>query len=340
MRQIFVLPADQRSSSGGDLYNRFLLAALRKAGAALSVMTIDEAIRDAERGRPARYWLDSLLLDCVPRFRSLLRAPSACFVIVHYFPSLQPAATARVRRSWRRMEDAAFACADGFLLTSIFSARELASRNLGHKPMFVVPPAPVVTPGRMARRPQPHFCALMAASLVSGKGVFAFLEGLDAHLESSDAFSLQIAGRTDADTAYAQRCRQLVDASAVLRDKVRFLGALRPAAMKRAYAGNAFFVSASRMETFGMALQEARLFGMYVLTLDAGHAAAHVNSPADGEILASMRALSQRVAQLVRDPAMCGSILAAMVAPPAPATWEQAATNFLALVRMPQRRTA
>ena len=192
----------------------------------------------------------------------------------------------------------------------------------------------------MARRPQPHFCALMAASLVSGKGVFAFLEGLDAHLESSDAFSLQIAGRTDADTAYAQRCRKLVDASAVLRDKVRFLGALRPAAMKRAYAGNAFFVSASRMETFGMALQEARLFGMYVLTLDAGHAAAHVNSPADGEILASMRALSQRVVQLVRDPAMCGRILAAMVAPPAPATWEQAATDFLAQVRMPQRRTA
>ena len=35
MRQIFVLPADRRSPSGGNLYNRFLLAALRKAGAVL-----------------------------------------------------------------------------------------------------------------------------------------------------------------------------------------------------------------------------------------------------------------------------------------------------------------
>lgn len=340
MREIFVLPADRRSPSGGNLYNRLLLAALRKAGAVFSVMTFDEALRDAERGRPARYWLDSLLLDSVPRFRSLLRAPSVCFLIVHYFPSLQPAEPARERHRWRRVEGAAFASADGFLLTSTFSARELASRQLGHKPMVVVPPAPVITPGPMVRRPQPHFCALMAASLVSGKGVLAFLEGLAAHLAAPDAFFLQIAGRTDADTAYAQRCRQLVDASAALRGKVSFLGALGPAAMKRAYAGNAFFVSASRMETFGMALQEARLSGMYILTLDAGHAAAHVNSPADGEVLSSMRALSQRVAQLVRNPAMCDRLLAAMRPPPAPATWEQAASDFLAQAAMPQRRTA
>ena len=338
LKQIFVVPADRRTPSGGNLYNRFLVKALREAGVDLSVMTIDQAIRDAQRRRPARYWLDTLLLDRIAGFRTWVRRPAECFVIVHYFPSLQPAAQSRRRNAWRRTEDAAFRCADGFLLTSAFSARELASRNLGSKPFVVVAPAPVVTPGGKAGARRPGFRALMAGSLVSGKGILEFLEGLDRRLASDDEFSLQIAGRMDVDPSYAARCLRVVDDSAVLRHQVRFLGALGLRAMKQAYERNVFFISASKMETFGMALQEARLFGLYVLALDAGNAASHVTSPVQGEIFASIPELSARVAHLVGNPPLRERILGAMDPPPTPSTWTQAAADFLAQVKRPYRR--
>jgi glycosyltransferase involved in cell wall biosynthesis len=340
MKQVFVLPADRRTPSGGNLYNRFLLKALRDAGVELSVMTIDAAKRDARNGPPARYWLDTLLLDRMEGLRALVRKPSECFVIVHHFPSLQPAAPMRSRARSRRIEDVAFRCADGFLLTSAFAARELACRDAGSKPFVVVPPAPAVAPSGEAR-PRPRgFRALMVANLVPGKGVLEFLQGFGRRLSCADEFSLQIAGRMDVDPAYAARCRRVVEASEALRHKVRFLGALGLGAMKRAYEGNAFFISASRMETFGMALNEARLFGLYVLALDAGNAATHVPSPSHGEILASISGLSERAAQLVANPALRRDILEAIGPPAAAPTWAQAAARFLEQIPMPQRRMA
>lgn len=340
MRQVFVLPADRASPSGGNRYNRRLLAALRRAGAAFSVMTIEGALRDAGRGRPARYWVDSLLLEHVPRLRAAAPAPSQCHVVVHYFPSLDPTAPARDRRAWRRREDVAFACADGFLVTSVYSARELDSRGLGRLPRIVVPPAPVVLPGaRTLRRPR-GARLLMVANLVRAKGVLAFLEGLHRQLDPGDEFALQVAGRLDVDTDYAARCRRRVETSAVLRGRVAFLGALGIPALRRAYARNAIFVSASRMETFGMALQEARAFAMFVLALDAGHAASHVASAREGEVFADLPAMCARVAQLARDVARRERIMAALPRPPSPPTWDEAAAAFLARSPMPQRRTA
>jgi hypothetical protein len=179
----------------------------------------------------------------------------------------------------------------------------------------------------------------MAANVVPGKGVLEFLQDFGRHLSPDAAFSLEIAGRLDADRGYAARCRRAVEESAALRGKVRFLGALGLAAMKRAYERNAFFVSASRMETFGMALAEARVFGLYVLALHAGNAAKQV-ALSQGEIHASISALAERAARLAADDALRKAILAAMAPPPRAATWAQAAARFLAQVTMPQRRAA
>jgi glycosyltransferase involved in cell wall biosynthesis len=307
---------------------------------ALSVMTLEAAIRDARRARPTRYWIDTLLLDRIVDFRKNVQSPSECFVIVHYFPSLQPAATGRARKASRRIEDAAFRAADGFLLTSDFAAAHLASRDAGSKPFVVVPPAPTVVPSARPRRRPAGFRALMVANLVPGKGVLEFLRDFGRQVSAADPYCLEIAGRMDADPAYARRCLRAVERSAALRGKVRFLGALGPGALRQAYERNTVFISASRMETFGMALAEARVFGLYVIALHAGNAASHLASPRDGEVFSTSAALSHRAAALAKNSASIGELLSAM-GPPAPAsTWARAATRFLAQVARPQRRSA
>jgi glycosyltransferase involved in cell wall biosynthesis len=338
MRQVFVLPQDRRSPSGGNLYNRFLLKALRARGFAFSVLTIETALRDARRARPTRYWLDSLLLDRMAELRTLAAASSECYVIVHYFPSLQPALGARARSAWRRLEDTAFTSADGFLATSDFAAAELAGRGTGTRPLLVVPPAPVVTPGPAARARAPGFRALMVANLVPGKGVLEFLEAFAPRAPGGD-FSLEIAGSGDADTPYAERCRRVVARHEALRGRVRFLGALSLASLRRAYERNTFFISASRMESFGMALGEARAFGLYLLAREAGNVANLVAAPI-GEVFTSDDTLAARAARIAGDAALAGRLRGAMPAPAPGASWGETAALFLAQLPVPQRRTA
>jgi glycosyltransferase involved in cell wall biosynthesis len=330
VREIFVLPGDRRARTGGNLYNRFLIAALRAEGMRVSTMTLEEALGHARSGRPARYWIDMLLM-AVPRLRARSGPRSRCYLMVHYFPSLQWGLTPRARAQSRRSEDAAFAAADGFLVTSAFSGTQLAGRGVRGKPVMNVPPAPAVAPTRPPSPRASHECrVLMVANVTPGKGVLEFLRGLHEHLSQDSRFSLEIAGSLDADRAYAARCRRVVDRSAMLRERVRWLGPLPPAALRRAYARNAFFVSASYMESFGMALLEARTFGLHVLTLRAGNAPSHVTHSSVGEVLESMDALSARIAALAADGAMRERLLRRMKPPAKAATWRECARRFLA----------
>jgi len=342
VREVFVLPGERRTPTGGNRYHAHLLAALRKAGAILRVMTLEAALHDATRAKSTRYWVDSLLLADVPRLRSRLQAGCELHLLLHWFPSLDPTAGARARRAARRREDRAFDAAHGFLVTSAFSARELARRGVRGRPVLVVPPAPTVRPGGPRRASRGGFRALVVANLVRGKDTLPLLHGLARELGRGAApdWSLEIAGHAGVEPRYAARCRALVATSPALRGRVRFLGPLGPAALRRAYARNAVFVSASPMETFGMALQEARLFGLYLLVREGGHAGRHVTSPRTGEVLPTLAALCARAAQLARDPAACRPRLAPRPPSAAAPTWEEAAARLIARARLAQRRTA
>jgi glycosyltransferase involved in cell wall biosynthesis len=330
VKEIFVLPEDRSERSGGNLYNRLLLAALRREGLRPAAMTLEQALRHARSGRAARYWIDSLLLPHVAPFRTAACDASECYLVLHYFPSHDPAFRRPARNGFRRTENAAFAAADGFLVTSRFSAAELAARGVRGKPVMVVEPAPTLALPTAPRARNASTCrVLMVANVTPGKGMLEFLRGLERHLPRTCDFSLEIAGRLDADRAYMELCRARVERSAALRGRVRWLGALGAAALRRAYARNAIFVSASHVETFGMALQEARCAGLYLLTLPAGNAASHVVSPSCGEVLPSIDAIAARVATLASDPAMRLRLLRRVKAPRAP-TWHNAAQRFLA----------
>jgi glycosyltransferase involved in cell wall biosynthesis len=102
--------------------------------------------------------------------------------------------------------------------------------------------------------------------------------------------------------------------------------------MHEAYRRANLFISASRMETFGMALQEARAHGLPILALDAGHARHHFTDGEDGVLCDSLPALVAQLLALARDPARLRVLVARARAsrPSSGYTWQVAAAHLLA----------
>jgi glycosyltransferase involved in cell wall biosynthesis len=89
-------------------------------------------------------------------------------------------------------------------------------------------------------------------------------------------------------------------------------------------------VSSSRMETFGMALQEARAAGLPLLAVDAGNVREHV-VPGCGELVQSVTELVDFMLGFCRAPERLQPMLelAARNRPSQSYDWSQAARSFL-----------
>lgn len=295
---IFVLPDDRDSISGGNLYKRCLLEALERTPAESHALNFAQGCGRLARGWPGIYLVDSLLLEKVPTLVARAASGQPIFLVVHLLPSLAPGqgSPAAVRREQALLEGLT-----GFVATSDYTRRYLMLRWHHGRPIFVVPPALVVTPsGR--KRPTDRFRGAVVGNVVAGKRVLEFLECLDRVLSAEDRFEIEIVGRLDAEPAYAAACRALVARRPLLRRGVRFTGAVPPSAMGAIYRRSTAFISASEMETYGMALHEARAHGVPILAVEAGNIGAHVSSAACGTLYPSVPALARGCIELMRDP--------------------------------------
>ena len=304
---LFVIPDAQASITGGNLYNLGLLAALRQAGAGVRVARASDVQR-----QDGIAFVDSLYLEQLPRIKALT---SSCHLLCHYLPSL----VASTEPS--PAERAALAAADGTVVTSEFMARTLAA--LAPRPIVVVPPAIDVGAAR-SWQPSGVVRGVIVANLVPGKGVLPFLEALLPHAPAG--FELCVIGSLDADPKYAAACQARAAGHAVA-----FVGALPHAAMLDRVAASDLFISASRMESFGMALAEARALGVPIVARAGGNAGAHVDEAAGGRLVATDAALAAECVRLASDRSELGHRRdAASRARPPARTWAQAAREFLA----------
>jgi len=137
---------------------------------------------------------------------------------------------------------------------------------------------------------------LMIGSCIPRKGQLEFLKALSAS-DIPPYYTLTIAGTLSADTVYASQCANIILQHEHLRKCVRLLGEQDAETMQKLYDKANLFVSASAMETFGMAIQDAVVCGLPVLALEGGYAAEHI---ADGINGYRCRTLAQVVLQLKR----------------------------------------
>lgn len=321
----FVLPEGSAEISGGNLYNDGLLAALRTRVGKLRVTSPQD-------------WLESdagsrvVLVDTLNLKESITAADRRVVgehmvLIVHHLPSLEPGLPEEDVQ--RKIEDAALPHFSGFLVSSDYTGTLLKERLPGARVLAIEPPLSVVQPAQ-AFAPGQEPRALMVCNLIARKGVLPFLQEL-AQAPRTGNFQLDIVGRHDLDPDYAQACKELILGHPELAARVFLRGGCAHDEMPGWYRQASLLVSASKMETFGMALQEARHHGLAILAVDGGNSGAHIRNGETGELCAGPEALARRLLALVEEPEVLAAYSSAAQAqrPAETKSWSHAAERLL-----------
>jgi glycosyltransferase involved in cell wall biosynthesis len=329
---LFVVPPMEAMLSGGNVYNLGLTTALRRAGADVRVVDLAGAEAALSAGASARVWIDSLYLEALPRLAEARPAGASLYLIAHYLPSLVARGAIPPAAELSLAERAALALADGFLAPSPYMARALAQLGAAPRPILVVPPGSPVDGAPVATAAARDVMqTIVVANVVPGKGVLPLVDALAPWLQSGTPLQLTVVGSLAFDAAYATRCRQRIAEDPALAAAVRFAGPLAHAATLAAIAASDLLVSPSRMESFGLALAEARALGVPIVARDGGNAAAHVDEAAGGRLFASDEALAAECAHLARDRVeRLTRARAAQAARPRRRSWDEAARELCA----------
>jgi len=330
LRHAFITPDLQGPPTGGTLFNAALIDALRRTGASVRQLEVDLAFAALIEGAADVHWVDSLYLDAMPALRA--QAPDARLnLVVHYLPSLvsHGGDLAGPAHETTATERQALDAAGAFLVTSQYMRRELLRISVGERPVFCVEPGVTVAPlHRRFANASPHL--LMLCNVTEGKGVLELLSALAERVRADDAFRLEIAGRLDISQRYAERCAAMIASHSELDRRVHLLGGVTHHQALALLGRADLLVSASRMESYGMALSEARAAGVPIVARVGGHAAAHVDAEAGGSLVADESGVTARLLELVREPKLLAECQKRARASRLVRSWDDAAADLLA----------
>lgn len=324
----FVTPDLAGPATGGTLYNKHLISALQRAGVACRQWTL-AAESELHLALADVWWVDSLYLDAMPRLRARLHG-AELRLLVHHLPSLTLHGRALGRDELDRAERSALWAADAHLVTGEFMREQLVACGLAAARIVCVEPG-VQLPATSAtsERARDEAQGLMLSNVVANKGVLALLEALERHTRPDDRFRLRIAGSLEQEPDYASACRSAIARAPMLRGRVELLGALAPESALELLQQSDVLLSASRMESYGMALAEARALGTPIVARAGGNAAAHVDPAAGGILVRDERELSRAWLGLTRDLAGLRERQVAAHANRRARTWDEAAAEFM-----------
>jgi glycosyltransferase involved in cell wall biosynthesis len=304
--------------TGGTLYNRALLAALREAG-------VDA--RAAERWERGELGLvDSLYLERLPALKAAAQH-SPTWLLLHYLPAQVRYGRAVAMHELSASERAALAAADGVIVTSRFMAQQLAALGVAQERVLCVEPG-VTQVARAAPSAAPALRALVLGSVVEAKGQLALLRALASELRAQDALQLDVVGSLDAEPAHAAACQGLIASQPALRARVIVHGALAHERALELLAQAGVLVSASRMEAYGMALSEARAAGVPIIARVGGNAAEHAVPEAGGVLCADEQTVARELLAVARNPALLAERDALARAGVRARSWSQAAAEL------------
>lgn len=275
----FVLPGDPETRSGGFLYDRKVIDALRAAGWTVTAHALpdgfpfpsDEARAAVEQllaklPDQSAVVIDGLALGVLPAEVGRHAKRLRLIGLVHHPLVDETGLDGATRRQLHASEREALIQVVGVITTSHHTARGLAAYGVPADHIRVaepgVEPAPL-TAGSGGDGP----VLLCVASLTPRKGHAVLLEAL-AHLKPHP-WRLLCAGSAERDPDCAAALRQQCEQQG-LSDRVSWLGEADAATLDALYHGADLFVLASHHEGYGMVLTEAVVRGLPVVATSAG----------------------------------------------------------------------
>lgn len=300
----FLVPANIRHNSGGNVYNARLTQGLRSLGVAVEILAVegswpDASARDRRRlGGLLGAWdprPDSPQADVTPETVTLVDGLIACGA-----PGELEYAAAAGQHAWvlQHMpspshsdgEGRALRAAAGVICTSSSAAASAAEKH-GLRASRVVLPGTDAAPVASGSAP-PHIIAV--AALLPNKDQLLTVAAL-ARLQDL-AWTASLVGTDDADPAYAAQVRAAI-ASLGMEDRVRVTGQLAGTALADEWSRTDLSLLVSRAEAFGLVVTESLAHGIPVIVREGTGAV-------DALGLAGRLAgrLAQRVGRLAEKP--------------------------------------
>jgi glycosyltransferase involved in cell wall biosynthesis len=279
-RVTFAVPGSLDTPTGGYVYDRRIIAELRRLGWDVEYLNIgegfpapDAATRSAARsllsaisvGEPIV--LDGLALGVLPDIATELARQHPLVALVHHPLALESGLTAERADALRRSERAALAEVREVVVTSPATA-ELVASGYGVPAGRITVARPGNDPApQVTRHPNdvPHLLSVGAVTPRKGFGVLA-----DALAKLPDLpWRLTIVGDMKRNPAEATKLHENI-ARHHLTSRIELTGAVSQERLDKLYSEADLFVLASRFEGYGMAYTEALSYGLPVIGTTAG----------------------------------------------------------------------
>ena len=306
MRLGLVIYNTLETVSGGYLYDRQLVQALRRAGDTVEIISLPWStynrhllhnLRPSLKQRLQYGWYDLLLQDelnhpslfLVNEQLQLVTDRPIVSVVHHLRSSEQHPATQLAR--YRRIERRYLRSVDGFIYNSE-TTRATAERLLGGKRPYVVarPAADHVQATiseeeiRVRARRVGPLRLLFVGNVIPRKGLHTLLAAL-ARLPG-DTWRLSIAGDIAADPPYAHQLQRYARQEGLARN-VTWHGRLLDSELWQQYAGSDLLVVPSSYEGFGIVYLEGMAFGLPAIATWQGAARELISNGENGFLVSA-----------------------------------------------------
>jgi glycosyltransferase involved in cell wall biosynthesis len=310
---------DTGRKTGGYLYNGRVISGLRRRGFEIEEVVAGGASPEEQRTAAPRFRstfdpsrFDTIVVDALARIAvaphlDRWRASCPVVVLVHELPSVASGESGTVAHE--QDCEGPLLRADRLVAVSDHGRNVLLNRGVSFGRIHVVPPgfdrvpvgdAPAHTDGPVR--------ALSVAQWIERKGILGLIEAWTLH--EREGAVLELIGETDADSGYAARVRDAIEAGP--RGSIVVSGRVDDAALGAAYAAADLFVLPSRYEGYGIVYAEALARGLPIIACDTGPVPELVGQEA--AILVrpdDKQALSTALDLLLEDPRLRASMSAA-----------------------------
>lgn len=316
----FLVPGDLATPTGGYAYARALIAHGPAVGlrleplalpgdfpqpSALSLEAAAVALEQLPNDRPAL--VDGLAYGALPE-RVLARTRAPLVVLLHHPLGMETGLDPRTRDRLIASETAALARAAAVIVPSPHIAATLSER-FGVPPDRITVAPPGTEPLPPAVRAGDPPLVLSVGTVTPRKGFDVLVEALErvAHLPWTAAF----VGSTERDPDAVEALRQQI-ADAGLGGRIRLVGGVDAAEVRRWFTRADLFALASRYEGYGMVFAEALSAGLPIVGTTGGAVPEVV--PADAGILVppgDVGAFAEALAAVLGDRARADGMAAA-----------------------------
>jgi glycosyltransferase involved in cell wall biosynthesis len=327
--RILLLHPPEHHPSGGHVYNRNLLRAARRQGFPLEAQTVSAGRRNSPALAPDTIVLwDSLLLESLAQ-RPVAANGAVHGLLVHYLPFRDPglSTTARLLRKTRfdlAMARVRFLIATGRevagFLQHRYPSRRVGLCEPGVDPLFLSARG-MATPKR-----DDLVHLVTVAPLIPAKAheeLISALQGLE-----DSPWIWHWVGSPGVAPRYAARLYARIQELG-WEERIVCHGTLNTPTLARLLAHMDVFVSASRFESYGMALAEAAAVGVPTVATAVGEACRIVRPGETGWLVApgAIAALREALRTLIEDPALRARFRARLLKE-SPRTWQETLDDF------------